>query len=310
MGTHRTQFLKMKTNRLLYLLPFILLFSSCWKEDLKNCWMGDVTLTIAAEKFQQPATDKGQLEDNLSARISSIRYYLYKDNTLVQSGIIDNATDLDTGTHPLSFPKLAFGEYCLGLVANASEEELSDTTTPEALNLNYPGAEQTKDYFTSCYDFTVDCECGYQDFVILRRTQAVTQFQLKQLPENITGIAVEMHKVAATCQIDTLYKGETIAEYHTTVTEATNAEGIVSFNIGTFPTTGTENASIILKLYADGKSDSPVYQNTLNNVRILRNQLTRISTDFNYTILGNSGFSVTINPDWDGTNNDDETIIP
>ena len=107
-----------------------------------------------------------------------------------------------------------------------------------------------------------------------------------------------------------LYKGETIAEYHTTVTEATNAEGIVSFNIGTFPTTGTENASIILKLYADGKSDSPVYQNTLNNVRILRNQLTRISTDFNYTILGNSGFSVTINPDWDGTNNDDETIIP
>ena len=165
-------------------------------------------------------------------------------------------------------------------------------------------------YFTSCYDFTVDCECGYQDFVILRRTQAVTQFQLKQLPENITGIAVEMHKVAATCQIDTLYKGETIAEYHTTVTEATNAEGIVSFNIGTFPTTGTENASIILKLYADGKSDSPVYQNTLNNVRILRNQLTRISTDFNYTILGNSGFSVAINPDWDGTNNDDETIIP
>lgn len=147
MGTHRTQFLKMKTNRLLYLLPFILLFSSCWKEDLKNCWMGDVTLTIAAEKFQQPATDKGQLEDNLSARISSIRYYLYKDNTLVQSGIIDNATDLDTDTHPLSFPKLAFGEYCLGLVANASEEELSDTTTPEALNLNYPGAEQTKDYF-------------------------------------------------------------------------------------------------------------------------------------------------------------------
>ena len=67
MGTHRTQFLKMKTNRLLYLLPFILLFSSCWEEDLKNCWMGDVTLTIAAEKFQQPATDKGQLEDNLSA---------------------------------------------------------------------------------------------------------------------------------------------------------------------------------------------------------------------------------------------------
>ena len=63
--------------------------------------MGDVTLTIAAEKFQQPATDKGQLEDNLSARISSIRYYLYKDNTLVQSGIIDNATDLDTDTHPL-----------------------------------------------------------------------------------------------------------------------------------------------------------------------------------------------------------------
>ena len=64
---------------------------------------------------------------------------------------------------------------------------------------------------------------------------------------------------------------------------------------------------------AASNSVSPTWtsgQNTLNNVRILRNQLTRISTDFNYTILGNSGFSVTINPDWDGTNNDDETIIP
>ena len=150
--------------------------------------MGDVTLTIVAEKFQQPATDEGKLEENLSTRINSIRYYLYKDNVLIHSGIIDNITDLNTDAYKLTFPKLAFGDYCLALATNVSEEELPDTTTPEALNLNYPGVEQTKDYFTSCYDFTVDCECGYQDFVILRRTQGVTQFQLKQLPENITGI--------------------------------------------------------------------------------------------------------------------------
>lgn len=187
---------------------------------------------------------------------------------------------------------------------------MPDTTTPEALNLNYPGVEQTKDYFTSCYDFTVDCECGYQDFVILRRTQGVTQFQLKQLPENITGIGIEIHKVAATCQIDTLYKGETIAEYHTTVAEVTNAEEVADFSIGTFPVSGPENASITLKLYADDHSGSPIYQKTLNNISILRNQLTRISTDFNHSILGNSGFSITINPDWDGIHDDDETIIP
>ena len=186
----------MKTKYILYLLSLVFLLSSCWKEDLKNCWMGDVTLTIVAEKFQQPATDEGKLEENLSTRINSIRYYLYKDNVLIHSGIIDNVTDLNTDAYKLTFPKLAFGDYCLALATNVSEEELPDTTTPEALNLNYPGVEQTKDYFTSCYDFTVDCECGYQDFVILRRTQGVTQFQLKQLPENITGIGIEIHKVA------------------------------------------------------------------------------------------------------------------
>ena len=145
---------------------------------------------------------------------------------------------------------------------------------------------------------------------ILRRTQGVTQFQLKQLPENITGIGIEIHKVAATCQIDTLYKGETIAEYHTTVAEVTNAEEVADFSIGTFPTSGPENASITLKLYADDHSGSPIYQKTLNNISILRNQLTRISTDFNHSILGNSGFSIAINPDWDGIHDDDETIIP
>src|SRR5699024_7282057 len=123
-------------------------------------------------------------------------------------------------------------------------------------------------------------------------------------------IGIEIHKVAATCQIDTLYKGETIAEYHTTVAEVTNAEEVADFSIGTFPASGPENASITLKLYADDHSGSPIYQKTLNNISILRNQLTRISTDFNHSILGNSGFSITINPDWDGIHDDDETIIP
>ena len=70
--------------------------------------MGDVTLTIVAEKFQQPATDEGKLEENLSTRINSIRYYLYKDNVLIHSGIIDNVTDLNTDAYKLTFPKLAF----------------------------------------------------------------------------------------------------------------------------------------------------------------------------------------------------------
>lgn len=129
----------MKTKYILYLLSLVFLLSSCWKEDLKNCWMGDVTLTIVAEKFQQPATDEGKLEENLSTRINSIRYYLYKDNVLIHSGIIDNVTDLNTDAYKLTFPKLAFGDYCLALATNVSEEELPDTTTPEALNLNYPG---------------------------------------------------------------------------------------------------------------------------------------------------------------------------
>lgn len=300
----------MKGTHFLYLLGSLLLLTSCWKEDLKNCWMGDVTFSIVAEKFQQPATEQGQLEENLLRRISSVRYYLYKDKELLQSGVINDATDLGASFYPLSFHKLAYGNYSLALAANTEEEELNNGDTPKELNINYPGIQQTKDYFTACYDFTVDCECGLNDFIILRRIQGVTHFKLEKLPPNIHEIEVEVNQIAASCQVDTTYRGVMMADYHFKVADVTDTDGNVSLAIGTFPTVQGTTTSVTLKFYADVETRFLGYQNTINGIQISRNQLTRISADFNYTISGNTLFTVTINPEWDGIITDGGVVIP
>lgn len=282
------------------ILSFMSLFllmglTGCWNENTKNCWMGDVAIHVMAERFQE--LPGGKTEEVLSARISSIRYYLYQGDVLYQQGVVDDKEELNLQNIILTFSKLPFGDYSLSLLGNASEGE----------SITYPGPTQTKDYFVSYYRFTVDCECGLTDFTTLYRSQGVTQFELKNLPDNITEIEVSLNQLNQVCQADTTYRGETELSYRMNVVDVTQ-EGLSSFVIGSFPTVAEGRSELILRLYADGNPEFLVYESKIGEAVIVRNQLVRVEADFNHSLMGDVVFDVTVNPEWDGVGGGDVPV--
>ena len=297
----------MKRSYLLYILGVFLIpsLSGCWKENLKNCWDGDVTFRVMAEQFQE--APGGASEERLSDRIKTLHYYLYYENVLLQQGSVDSKTALDVQQYILAFPKLKFGNYSLALLANVDESEIKATEHCEDLLLDYPGTSGTKDYFVSCYEFKVDCECGFEDFVILYRAQGVTHFQLKDLPENITEVEVELDQLSGTCGVDTTYQGKVATTYRVNA-EDIRKRDLLSFAIGSFPTIANAQTSVVLRLYADGDPEFVAYEQKIGTISVLRNQLVRISADFNHTISGKVQFGIQVNPAWDGIGGGDVPV--
>ena len=297
----------MKRFNILYILGIFLMLSlsGCWKENLKNCWEGDVTFRVMAERFQE--VPGGASEENLSDRIETLHYYLYYENVLFQQGSVDSKAALDVQQYILTFPKLKFGNYSLALLANVDENEIKATEHCEDLLFDYPGTSDTKDYFVSCYEFKVDCECGFEDFVVLYRAQGVTQFQLKDLPENITEVEVGLDQLHNTCGVDTTYQGNIAASYRIKVEDLKEGD-LLSFAIGSFPTITNQQTGIVLKLYADGDPEFVAYEEKITDINILRNQLVRISADFNHNISGKVHFGIQVNPAWDGIGGGDVPV--
>lgn len=277
----------------------------CWKEDLKNCWKGDATIHIVAERFQQPAG--GKLEDKLSARIKNIRYFLYRDNILFEQGIIDDEGSLSGSDYALVFSKLPFGDYSLALMANANQVDVDESSSLDNLVIQYPGVGQSEDYFTASYRFTVDCDCGFQDFVTLYRAHGVTLFELKNLPENITEIEVEIDGLSQSCQMDTTFHGDTQINSRINVADV-KEDNVVSFLLGTFPTLEGTFSNVKVKMYADGDSNFLVYEKKIFEKTIFRNQLIKFAADFQNGISTDVQFSVSINPEWDGVSPGDGDI--
>lgn len=285
---------------------FVLLgLSGCWKENLKNCWMGDVTLRVVAGKFQHLPGET--LEAKLSDRIETLHYYLYYENVLFQQGVIDSKTALDVQQYIFSFSKLGFGNYSLALLANVDEDEIKETDVCENLLLDYPGASNTKDYFVSCYHFKVDCECGLDEFVELHRAQGVTQLLLENLPENITEVEVVLDKLSQSCGVDTVYQGAVNTSYRVKVADV-KEENMTSFAIGTFPTILDEQTEVILRLYADGNPEFVAYESKVGDINVGRNQLVRINADFKHSISGKVDFGIQVNPEWDGVGGGDVPV--
>lgn len=289
----------MKRYYILYILVgfLIISLSGCWRENLKNCWEGDVSIRVMAERFQE--VPGGASEEKISDRIETLRYYLYYENVLFQQGSVDSKAALDVQQYILTFPKLKFGNYSLALLANVDENEIKATEHCEDLLFDYPGSSDTKDYFVSCYEFKVDCECGFDDFVVLYRAQGVAQFQLKDLPENITEVEVELDQLNSTCGVDTAYQGSVVTSYRLKVNHNSKSN-IFSFAIGSFPTISNEQTSVVLRLYADGDPEFVAYEEKVGEINVLRNQLVRINADFNHDISGKVQFGIQVNPAWDG----------
>lgn len=286
-------------------LMLLLTLTGCWNENTANCWMGDVTIHVLAERFQE--LPDGASEEQLSKRFTSVQYYLYHGENLYLQGTISDKAALDVPQLTLTFPKLAFGGYCLAIVGNTSGDDVLDISAPMNMKIEYPGTKQTKDFFVSCYEFTVDCDCGMEDFVKLYRTQGVAQFELKNLPDNITEIEVGINRLGQSCRVDTVYQGEIQVSHRINVADAQSGDW-TSFVFGAFPTIADGQSEVFLKLYADGDPLFMVYEKKIAELSLLRNQLYKFEADFNHDISGDVGFTVTVNPDWDGVGGGDVPV--
>lgn len=286
-------------------LMFLLTLTGCWNENTENCWMGDVTIHVLAERFQE--LPDGASEEQLSKRLTSIHYYLYHGEILYLQGTISDKTALDAQQLTLTFPKLAFGDYSLAVVGNTDADDLLDASAPMNMEILYPGTKQTKDFFVSCYDFTVDCDCGMEDFVKLYRTQGVAQFELKNLPDNITEIEVGMNRLGQSCRVDTVYRGEMQVSHRMNVADVQSGD-LSSFVFGAFPTVTDGQSEVFLKLYADGDPLFLVYEKKIAEVSLSRNQLYKFEADFEHNISGDVEFTVTVNPEWNGVGGGDVPV--
>lgn len=291
-------------------LVVFLFMTGCWKENLSNCWQGEVVINVSAEKFQNTKND---IEEVFSKRVRTLHYFLYRDSILVEDSIISDCEKLLSSVYPLKWQKLPFGKYSLLLFANTESDQVlvGDVNNPASLKIVYPGIEKTKDYFVSRNEFTLDCDCGYLGNVVMERAHGVVQYNLKNIPDNITEIEVIMDQLGSVCGVPNLmiYKSPLTLTYRTP-TDPFSTEGKCSFTLGTFPTPSGSLTTLNLKLFADHDPEHVVYNGIICDTAFVeRNQLLRVTTTFPENgILENVRFGIEVNPRWDGSHGGDVEV--
>lgn len=299
----------MKRYYILYttcIAAFLLVLSSCWREDTDDCWKGDVILSVTAEAFQ--TAPDAPSEKDISTCVDNMQYYLF-DNSTGKLAFQGNVEDVpgQTDHYDVVFHTLPFGTYTLALTANSGNLQ-KGIDSWKNLHVSCPAEADAHDCFVSLYSFTLDCECGYKDFVKLYRTNGVLEVQLKGLPENILRAEAEVNNISDTCLPDTAYQGNmSVKRSVDIVSPAEKQESVVTVSMDAFPTVKESASKVFLRLYMDDGVGGEIlaYDQTLKeDVRIFRNQLTRVETDFEGDISKAPSVKVTINPEWDGVNDD------
>lgn len=300
----------MKLKPFTYSLATLLtgsLLGSCWHEDLSRCWKGDVVLSVTAECFATPPD--GPSEADFGSRIGNLQYYLFDaDGKLTARGNADG-TSFSGDHYDLVFPTLPFGDYTLALTAN-TDGSVRQADAWNTLTLESPETSGT-DYFTTLYNFRLDCECGYADFVKLYRAKGIVEVRLEELPSSITRARVDIGGVSAYCLPDTTYQGSMAVWGETPVT-ATDSEEAVTLSLDAFPTPADSFSEVTLTLYMTGSEGTEIVasRRTLTDrLQVVRNQLTGIRADFNHSITVQPDIQIVLNPDWDGVNGDTDIDI-
>lgn len=301
----------MKHNKIIHLFVFILagiFLSGCWHEDLSECWKGDVVLSITAERFGE--LPDGPSEPELGVKVKTLQYYLFdKNDNIIESGNVNNSSF--SGDHyDFRFTDLAFGDYVLALTAN-SDAPVSNPDSWKAVKLFFP-EDFKADYFTALYDFTLNCECGYADFVKLYRSKGLVQVCLKNLPSNITRARVDISPVSSVCLPDTTYQGSTSVWNETSIELKESTDDAVMLSMDAFPASSDSHTEVILTLYMEGSQGHEVvalHTTLTSELHVLRNQMVGIKVDFNHSIITTPTINIVINPDWDGINGDTDVDI-
>lgn len=291
--------------------------ASCWREDLSKCWKNDVSLIFTAEKFQF-APDAESASD-IAAMMDFVDFYLFKvqDNKLtpVDSGRVNK--DMMKGDFfQVDFHELQFGDYVIAAVAN-NEKHFSNVKDTADLKVVYDTENNRNDYYVAVKDFHVECYCQFSEFVKLFNTQGELEIRMNNLPENIIGAEITVDNVYETCKVDTTYYGKkTLTNY--VEAEVVNNDGdgnqvtknnFIGMDLFTFPTTNNEVSLVTVKLFMKGFDGKPVIATTCKeNVYIPRNNTRRMECDFKGSIVANPEWEITINPEWDGVNDNDQGV--
>ena len=282
-------------------LFFVLLLTGCIKDGEELCPPEPkVKLHFFAEKFrnasQNPLDDR---EDIFCDRVTHLRYFLYKDNQLIENKVIDNLKDKSSNCFSLSYDNLAYGNYKMVVVANAVNTLLEgDQSNADNLYIAYPGFSNTEDYFTAVFPFTVNSDEAKEYEVGLLRAHGVIRYTFDNLPSDITGVEVVMTNVHSEKWVTGDYKKACEANHTFIMKSGLRAETDGNFVIGTFPTPANERSAYQMNLYRNGE-DAPYFSQVISDtLTVVRNQLLEIATTFNE---GNVSFEVVLDSDWDGS---------
>lgn len=280
--------------------------SSCWHENLDDCWKGNVILSVTAERFQQ-APDAPSVE-NMASCIDNMQYYLFDSETgaFRGSGLV-SGSEIAGDHYDLTLGVLPFGTYTVALTANAGSVK-ENVDSWQSVSLDFL-ENVDNDCFASLYQFTLDCECGYTDFVKLYRTKGEVEVKLNRLPETIVRAEVEVNNVSAVCLPDTTYQGTTEMSTGKAVTDGSGERNVL-LSMFAFPTATDAVSEITLTLYMtghDGEEIVALHRKLNETVSVLRNQTVGVEVDFNNSLTSQPVVGITINPEWDGVS--DDTIV-
>lgn len=286
----------MKTKSI-YIIIALFLLTGCVRETLDPCPEGQVRIQIYVEKFQadtgNPLDDP---EPNFNDRIKNLHYYLYKENTLQEQGVLTDVQNTSDSSYLFQRSGLPFGDYRLLLIGNGGNEIIAGTPDhPDNLWIIYPGVDQTDDYFSASFPFTVDCNCTQHYRTGLMRTHGVIRYSFRDIPANVTAMEMSMSNITTKKQITGDY-AETAEVTKRVALDTRNTDKDIV--IGTFPTPGGQHSAYHLKIYTDHSAEPWYDKQVTDTLTVRRNQLLVITTRFTQSY---PQFEVIVDPKWDGS---------
>lgn len=280
----------------IYILLIGGILSGCIKEDLEPCPAGDVRIKLYVEKFQaDPADAFAEAEPRFGDRVDQLRYYLYKDGVVMEQGLLSDCSTCRDSAYVFRRTGLGFGNYKLVLVANCENGAL--TGDPSDWLIVYPGVDQTDDYLTASFPFTVDCNCELSFRTLLERMHGVIRYSFEQVPSDITALEMKMTSVGSRKHLEGDYEEVTDITKRVDLPTGGGAERL-DVVVGAFPTPAGLHSGYYLSLYRKGQT-TPAYADMITDtLTVVRNQLLEIKTRFNHLT---PSFEVNVDTRWDGS---------
>lgn len=295
----------MNKIKITVVLLTMIIISGCIRDGLDECSEGNVRINLFVEKFRNMSQNPlDNYEDNFNDRVGHLRYFLYRNETLIDQGVINQFTRSSNPSHTFDLHNIEYGSYQMVIVANCTKDALSgDPSIIDNLLLTYPGCEHTEDFFTATFSFVVESNDIIEYDVGLLRTHGVIRYTFKNLPDDISDIEMVMKNVSSEKWIAGDYKNvcEASRKYSISLSRQDAEEGYI---VGTFPTLGGDRSAYHLNVYRNNEESPYITHVVTDALTVTRNQLLDIAVTFNN---GELDFEIDLDSKWDGSSPGGET---